>query len=188
MSQRPAIVRHTARLKPLAELVDRCIEPALAAQGFAASGVIMAWPEIVGERLARHTEPMRIIWPKRNAGQAAGNNTGKSKDKSRMPQAPAQQASTLVVRVTSAFALELQHMAPVVIERVNTHFGWRCIGQLALRQGPIPRRVTRAAPERRLDPVRERMVDDAVRDIDDDPLREALTRLGRSVLGTPTED
>ncbi|MGV6876372.1 DUF721 domain-containing protein, partial [Pseudochelatococcus sp. B33] len=150
MSNRPTVIRHTARLKPLAELVDRCIEPALAAQGFAASGVIMAWPEIVGERLARHTEPMRIVWPKRNAGQA--------------------QASTLVVRVTSAFALELQHMAPVVIERVNTHFGWRCVGQLALRQGPIPRRVACPEPERRLDPAQEQRVADAVRDITDDPL------------------
>lgn len=177
MSQRPTVIRNSARLKPLAELVDRCIEPALAAQGFAASGVIMAWPEIVGDRLARHTEPMRIVWPKRPGrdSQAAG-------------RAPAPQSSTLVVRVTSAFALELQHMAPVVIERVNTHFGWRCIGQLALRQGPVVRRVVRPPPERRLDPARAKMVDDAVGDIADDPLREALTRLGRSVLATPGVD
>lgn len=168
MSQRPATVRYPSRPKPLAELVDRCIEPALAAQGFAASGVIMAWPEIVGDRLARHTEPMRIIWPKRGPAQSS-----------------TLQSSTLVVRVTSAFALELQHLAPVVIERVNTHFGWRCVGQLALRQGPIPRRVVPAEPERRLDPEHERQVNEAVRDIADDPLREALTRLGRSIMSTP---
>lgn len=183
MSERPTIVRRSARPKPLAELVDRCIEPALAAQGFAASGVIMAWPEIVGERLARHTEPMRIVWPRR-----PGSGGAKNAQAARTQQASTLQASTLVVRVTSAFALELQHMAPVVIERVNTHFGWRCVGQLALRQGPIQRRIVRAAPERRLDPAQERMVNEAVHGIDDEPLREALLRFGRSVLGTPAGD
>lgn len=173
MSQRPAIVRRTARMRPLAELVDRCIEPALAAQGFAASDVIIAWPEIVGERLARHTEPLQVIWPKRPRGDrpAADNARG--------------QTSTLVVRVTGAFALELQHMTPVVIERVNTHFGWRCIGQLALRQGPIRRRTPRALPEFRLDPAQEHVVLEAVSGIEDDPLREALLRLGTAVLGKP---
>lgn len=179
MSKRTTIIRHTTRLKPLAELVDRCIEPALAAQGFAASDVILAWPEIVGERLAHHTEPMRIIWPKRTAGRTASTTEKRRQD------TPTLQASTLVVRVTSAFALELQHMAPVIIERVNTHFGWRCIGQLALRQAPIRRRVTQPRPERQLDAEQEQLVAEAVRDIADAPLREALLRLGRSIMSTP---
>jgi hypothetical protein len=35
----------------LADLVDACLAPALAAQGFAAADVVVAWPDIVGERL-----------------------------------------------------------------------------------------------------------------------------------------
>ncbi|MBB3808296.1 DUF721 domain-containing protein [Pseudochelatococcus contaminans] len=174
MNQRSFTVRRSVRPRPLAEFIDRCIEPALAAQGFAASDVIMAWPEIVGERLARHTEPMRIIWPKRANGAA----------KSVAQNAAQQQMSTLVVRVSSAFAIELQHMAPVVIERVNTHFGWRCVGQLGLRQGPIRRQTRQPLPERKLDPEQERRVADAVGDIAHDPLREALLRLGASIMST----
>src|SRR5688500_6007804 len=44
-----------ARPKPLADLIDACLGPALAAQGFAASDVIVAWADIVGERLAGFT-------------------------------------------------------------------------------------------------------------------------------------
>lgn len=162
------------KLKPLAELVDRCIGPVLAAQGFAASDVVLAWPEIVGERLAKHTEPMRVMWPKRHEAYAA--------DKLSAKEARTRQPATLVVRVTGAFALELQHMAPVIIERVNAHFGWRCIGQLALRQGPISRRPVIAAPELRLSEAQEQAVQQRVKEISDNSLRNALQGLGRAVL------
>ena len=33
--------------------------------------------------------------------------------------------------------LEIQHLAPVILERVNSHFGWRCAGKLAIRQGRV---------------------------------------------------
>ncbi|MDJ1157832.1 DciA family protein [Chelatococcus sp. SYSU_G07232] len=151
----------------LADLVDGCIAPALRAQGFAAADVVLAWAEIVGDRLARHTEPLRIDWPRH------GRRT--SPDERPEP-------ATLVVRVTSAFALELQHLAPVIIERVNAHFGWRCIGRLALRQGPIERRAAPQEPLRSVDAATEAHIRDAVADIAEQPLREALERLGRAAL------
>ena len=46
-----------ARTRPLAELLDACLGPSLAAQGFAASDILLAWPEIVGDRLARASSP-----------------------------------------------------------------------------------------------------------------------------------
>ncbi len=39
--------------KPLADLIDDCLAPALAAQGFAGRAIVSLWPEIGGERLAR---------------------------------------------------------------------------------------------------------------------------------------
>jgi hypothetical protein len=38
--------------KPLAELIDDCLAPALAARGFAGRASVSLWPGIVGERLA----------------------------------------------------------------------------------------------------------------------------------------
>jgi hypothetical protein len=152
-----------ARAKPVAEFIDRCLGPALAAQGFAASDIIAAWPEIIGERLAAHTEPLRIVWPR-----SVRDDRG--------------EPATLIVRVTGAFALELQHSAPLIVERINTYFGWRCIGRLSLRQGPVRRA---AAPRRaplRPDPAQAARVRDAVGDVSDRALRDALVRLGDAVL------
>ena len=116
--------------RPLAEFLDVCLSPSLAAQGFATSDIIMAWAEIVGERLAAFTQPLKIEW-KRKAPHAD-------------PEARPDPA-TLVIRVESAFALELQHLAPTIIDRVNTYYGWRCIGKLVLKQGPV-RRVEKKRP------------------------------------------
>jgi hypothetical protein len=153
-------------VKPLAELVEGCIAPVLAKQGFAASDVVLAWPEIVGERLARHCEPVRLDWP--GGGRRRYDE--------------AVEPATLVVRVTGAFALELQHMAPVVMERVNSHFGWRCIGRLALRQGPLQRTVKAAPAPRTPDPAVTKAVEERLADIADEQLQKALQRLGEAVL------
>ena len=36
--------------KPLAELIEDCIAPVLAAQGFATRAIVTLWPEIVSEK------------------------------------------------------------------------------------------------------------------------------------------
>ena len=153
--------------RPLADLIDVCLGPTLAAQGFAAADVITAWPEIVGERLAAFTQPLRIDWP-RGAG---------ARDRDVRPE-----PATLVVRVESAFALEMQHLAPIVIERVNAHYGWRCIGRLVLKQGPVRRASHGAAPAPVLSDEARRRVTKATADVGEDALRGALERLGQAVM------
>lgn len=156
-----------ARPKPLADLIEACLGPALAAQGFAASDVIVGWPEIVGERLATFTQPLRIEWPR---GSAA-------RDRDARPEPAA-----LVIRVESAFALEMQHLAPVVIERVNAHYGWRCIGRIVLKQGPVRRALPLATPPPALSEDDRRRVTEATADVGEDALRGALERLGQAVV------
>ncbi len=152
--------------RPLADLLDACLAPALRAQGFAAADVVMAWPDIVGERLAAFTQPLKLEW-KRKAGSH--------------PEAQPSPA-TLVIRVESAFALEMQHLAPQVMERVNAHYGWRCVGKLVLKQGPVRRMPDRRKPERSLTETERRQVDAALAPIAEDRLKHALDRLGRAVL------
>ena len=75
-------------------------------------------------------------------------------------------------------------LRPVVIERVNTHYGWRCIGRIVLKQGPVmrPEKKRPAAPllteadraEGRR-PRRSRSRRTA--------LRLALDRLGEAIVG-----
>ena len=65
--------------RPLADLLDVCLGPSLAAQGFAASDIIVAWPEIVGERLARRSPSRSKIEWSRKAARAT-RRRGLSRD------------------------------------------------------------------------------------------------------------
>jgi hypothetical protein len=80
--------------------------------------------------------------------------------------------------VNSGFALDLQHSANVVIDRINAHLGWRCIGKISLKQAPLERRVSGKLPVPPLDPKVLDQVAKLVSGIESENLREALTRLG----------
>jgi hypothetical protein len=153
--------------KPLREFVARTLDPVVARQGFSESDVILHWADVAGPRLAAVSEPIRLQWP--------------SRAPNRPPDAPAEPA-VLHVRVESAFALELQHAAPLVMERANARLGWRAIGRLALRQGPVGRDRTPARQPLVIDPEAARAADAAAQPIADEGLRAAVARLGAAAL------
>jgi hypothetical protein len=155
---------------PLADLVAPALGAALARRGFGEADLILHWEEIVGARLAAASEPLKLQWPVR--GQRAA------------PEAAAE-AAVLVVRVEGAFAIELQHLAPLVVERVNSHLGWRCVGRLALRQAPLERRRSSSRKRAPPSPAARAAAERAVAGIEDRDLRDALERLGVAVLSTP---
>jgi hypothetical protein len=153
--------------KRLAEFTPGLIAEALAARGLSETSLIADWPAIVGETLARHARPIELKWPPRVS--------------KRDPDAPIVPA-TLVLRVESAFALEAQHSASVIVDRVNAHLGWRCVDRIAFRQGPLPP----LKDKRRAAPVPSDAAEAAARAaaarIEDDGLREAVARLGARAI------
>jgi hypothetical protein len=150
-----------ARARPIGELAGRLLARPLGKRGFAAVALAADWPAIVGPTLAAATLPLRVSFP-------AGTRT----------------QGTLHLRVASgAFALQLQHLGPLIVERINGHFGYAAVARLALAQGPVPARAARrrqtpaAAPA--VDPVLAKMI----AAVDDPGLRDALTGLGRRLAG-----
>src|ERR1700738_3973897 len=99
---------------PLGEFVTQLVAPALARQGLGETSLVTDWTEIVGAHIAKSCRPIEVQWPPRAT--------------QRNPDAPVA-AATLVLRVEGAFALEAQHSVAVIVERVNAHLGWRCIGK-----------------------------------------------------------
>jgi hypothetical protein len=150
--------------RPLADLVGAAIDPVLARQGFGESNVVLYWEDIVGERLAAMSEPLCLRWPPRGKTQ-----------RDHMP-------ATLVVRVEGGYALELQHVAGLVIERVNAHLGFACIGRIAIKQGPLERRPSDKIPRRAPPAEAVAGAEAAVEGIEDEALRQALGRLGAHIL------
>ena len=153
--------------KPLDELMRGVIGAALAARGMGEATLIADWPAIVGETVARYARPLQLQWPPRPM--------------KRDPEAPAAPA-TLVLRIDGAFALEAQHNAAVIVERVNAHLGWRCVDRIAFRQGPLPpvKEKRRAAPPPSA--AAEAEARQAAAAVTDEALREALTRFGARAI------
>lgn len=152
--------------RPLADLIGAAIDPVLARQGFGETDLVLYWDEIVGQRLATFSEPVKLRWPPRGTAR----------------HGEWQDPATLVVRIESGFALEMQHLTGAVIERINAHLGWNCVGKIALKQGPLQRRSARKEPRLAPSAALRATAAAKVADIDDGNLRQALTRLGAHVL------
>ena len=156
----------------LAQALEGCIAPVLRRQGFGEAEIVTDWPQIVGARLAAVSAPVRLAWPPtppRAAPDAA-------------------RPATLCVRVEGAFALELQHLAPLVMERVNARLGWRCVARLQLLQGPAPRPRTKASVAPAPTTADSERAERAAAGVEDDALRGALARLGARVFAQERAD
>jgi hypothetical protein len=152
--------------KPLAELVEPFLQPIMAAQGFASVDLVSGWPELIGSPLDAHTQPVKLEWPRRQrAGEAGLEGAG----------------ATLVLRVESAFALDVQHQLPVLIERINSRYGWRCVEKIVLKQGPVEHKA-RVKPVARPTAETIEAAEMRVGAVADSGLREALVRLGAGVM------
>ena len=146
--------------KPLRELLGKLVGDAFARQGFASAELVTRWDDIVGHEIAAHSEPIKLQWPRRTDGEDS-------------------EAGTPVLRVEGPAAIEIQHLAGLICERVNRFLGWRAVGRLALRQAPLRRRQARAA--RAMDPATTARIAENLSDIKDQELKEALARLGAEV-------
>ncbi|MBV8685460.1 MAG: DUF721 domain-containing protein [Alphaproteobacteria bacterium] len=126
--------------------------------GFVQSSVVSRWREIVGERYARVSAPESIRFPpgKRSCG-------------------------VLNLVVEGAHSTMLQHVAPVIVERVNRFFGYAAVERVQFRQGmvQVAKVETRAAPPS-LRPLPADL-GDSLRGIADPELRACLEALARGV-------
>jgi hypothetical protein len=152
---------------PLGDFLAELVAPALSRQGLGETSLVTDWVEIVGAPIAARCRPIEVQWPPRASR--------------RDPDAPIAPA-TLVLRVEGAFALEAQHSSALIIERVNAHLGWRCIGKVAFRQGPFdtgPRPAPKTAPP---SARASELAKGYAAPIEAEDLREAMTRLGARVI------
>ena len=153
--------RSSRGLRPIAGVVPKVTKAAFARRGFAEGAIVTAWPTIIGRELAGRCVPDRIVRGRDGAGE-----------------------SVLRLRVAGgALATELLHLAPQLIERVNTFFGYRAVTQIGIIQGQIDQPP--AGPERRprnLDAAGARELAATLEDVVDAELKAALERLGRQIL------
>ena len=165
--------------RPLADWVDGCIAPALARFGFGEVDIVSGWADIAG--------PPRRQLRRARRDQVAPQGRVVEDAQGCWGTPPPSRAAGARPRPwwcgwRGAFALELQHLAPLLIERINAHLGWRCIGKLALRQAPLSGRPARPGPAPPPKPAAVAAARDLTGGIADEALRAALVRLGARTL------
>jgi len=141
-------------LRAIGLAASRLAAPIVARRGGGILARLKAeWPAVVGAELAAATWPDRL-----------------SRD------------GVLRLRVAGTLAPDLQHRAPLLIERINQYFGRPAISRLVLVQAPLP---LPSAPARRATPPlptnESQALDRQLDAVADPELRAALARLGRLV-------
>ncbi len=137
--------------RPIAELVNSVAAPAMRRFGFAEQRLITHWRAAMGESLGGRTLPIRLRFPQGS-----------------------RQGATLYIRADAAAALDIQHLSPQIIERINTLLGYGAVAELRIQQGPVPRREGKRPIGASAAPALPDPALDTIGDID---LRTALYRL-----------
>ena len=157
---------HTKRAPRAGPTVQKQVQPLLKSlqAKFEAnddgSGKLKArWVEVIGDKLSKVCEPVRIVKGKGRPG-------------------------TLEIRVAGAYAPLIQHQSQVVIDRINLFLGSGTIDKLRLIQGPlsVKPQATQPARPKPLNATEELRLRESVGDVANDKLREALLKLGRGVM------
>lgn len=163
--------RHRGRAlgaKAIGSFVPSVARAAFEANGFPSAAVLADWPTIVGRELAAFTAPERLIWPRRPSDRDQDDRTG------RRHLRTSRMGATLVLRVDGPRALEIQHTASQLIERINGYFGYGAVAALRLIQAPVRRSAASQPDARPAEPPADTSDLEGVRD---DRLRAALSRL-----------
>ncbi|OYX00657.1 MAG: hypothetical protein B7Z12_15695 [Caulobacter vibrioides] len=126
------------------------------------------WREIVGETLAKRTEPVKLVKPRGGGG------------------------AVLELKVDGPAAALIQHQAPDILARVNLYLGAGTVARLRIVQGPVKAAAAGAGPaaaakaRRRasgpLDAADEAALAASLAEAPDGPLKASLLKLGRAVL------
>jgi hypothetical protein len=161
-SPRPESRQESARrgyAKPCGELVGDIAGTTFKRFGFVQGAVVSRWAEIVGERYARVSTPESIRFP---AGKKSGG--------------------TLTLSVEGAHAPLLQHLAPLIIERVNRFFGYEAVNKVAFSQGRAPR--PQSSIQRPASAPVSKELGEGLRQITDPELRTVLESLAGKLAGS----
>jgi len=141
------------------DIVGEVAGPTFKRFGFVQGAVVSRWAEIVGERYAKVSTPESIRFP---GGKRAGG--------------------TLTLNVEGAHAPLIQHLAPMIMERVNRFFGYEAVTSVAFRQGRAATAAPR--PQRPAAAPVPKEIGEGLRLIADPELRACLESLASKLAGS----
>lgn len=143
--------------KTLSQCIEPITRPVFKTQGLAGSRIISEWSSIVGEKLATHCIPQKLSF-----------SAGKKTD------------GTLSIAVENGFATELQHLQPIIIERLATYFGYKAVARVTISHTYVPEKEKLPTVEKRKTSLPSSCINVA-ETVEDDELRAALIRIAKTL-------
>lgn len=144
----------------LQKAAETATKTAFKRYGLAQARLASDWEHVVGPVLAAKALPQRIQFTK-----------GKRDD------------GTLFLAVATGWALEIQHLEPVILEKIATYFGYRAVSRIHITQRPLPAtKKPKKTPPKPLPEPDSQYLQAATAAVEDPQLKAALERLGEGIL------
>ncbi len=122
-------------------------------RGYMIGALINDWPLIIGESYAPYCAPENISFFKKGQG-----------------------GTLQMVVYSQSMILSLHHLQPVIIEKINTYFGYKAVDKITFKKGIMPFKKPLKVPTspRPIDPQVNKLLDS----FPDGDLKESLRGLG----------
>ena len=153
-------------LRALGSLITQSTPSAINNRGYVQPEIISLWEEIVTPELAKEAVPQKLTFPR---GRRSGG--------------------TLRIRAPAPLATELQHKETLLLDRINSFFGYKAVEKIIIIHGnPINtspgHKRTKIRP---LDLQTTKKIESMTLNIQHGELRKALTALGKTLKSREIE-
>ena len=150
----------TGGLKNINSAFTKVADKFLKKRGFIESAVVYKWGSIIGEELSGWCYPTRLSFPR---------------DKTL--------GATLYLDVLGARSVEVQHLQPIILDRINLIFGYTAVASISIRQvQSIKTQKLLEEDCRLLTPKEEKWILESVKETKSRELKNALETLGKAIL------
>ena len=104
----------------IAKLLPKLVKSSFEKKGFVQAEILLEWGKIVGQEMSQKCIPEKLVFPK-----------GKKVE------------GTLYLNVEISSGLLIEYGAPLIIDKINSYFGYQAVARLKLKQvlyndGAIP--------------------------------------------------
>ncbi|MFV0626279.1 MAG: DUF721 domain-containing protein [Alphaproteobacteria bacterium] len=158
--------RKTKGLSSIADIITPFARQSIKKRGFIEIDIIVNWDKIVGKDLSQYSLPQKIDFVRDE--RTNGN---------------------LHIQVISgAFALEIKHKERIILEKINTYFGYQAVSRLTISQNMnMGIENTFEEPLQKfkkslVTAEEETYINEITEEVDNPKLKEVLTKLGYSIF------
>ena len=158
--QEPAEPKRLNRTVGVDEALNSVLDSALKKRGFATRDILANWAAMAPKPYDKVAIPAELKWP-RGAGH---------------------EGATLFLRCAESQRLALAHEGQLVASAVNRYFGYVLVREVKLSAEPFIKSSGRKDEIQATPPEVAKHADEAVAEVEDPALKDALKALGEAVL------